>query len=271
MIRARRVDHARHRPVGRRQRPLHPPRSVRRRPARAGRGVPQRRCHRRPPARRDQLPQLRLARGSGGHVAVRRGRARAGRRLPAARDAGHRRQRQLLQPDRARPRSCRPRSIGVLGVIDDVARRARQAFDDGAQIFLLGDTRDEFGGSEWVDVIHGFLGGRPPRRRPRPRASCSPTSSSPACRTGLIDSAHDLSDGGLAQALVEAVPARRGSGRASTCPQDLDPFVALFSESAGRAMVSVRPHERGPVRRPVHRARAARTRRSGSSTCSAAP
>ena len=95
--------------VHRRQRPLHPPRPVRRRAARAGRGLPQRRRHRRPPARRHQLPQLRLARGPGGHVAVRRGGARARRRLPRARHPGHRRQRQLLQPDRDDRRSCRRR------------------------------------------------------------------------------------------------------------------------------------------------------------------
>src|SRR6185312_7732244 len=54
--------------------------------------------------------------------------------------------------------------IGVLGVIDDVARRVPSGFvNDNAQIFLLGDTRDEFGGSAWADAVHGFLGGLPPR------------------------------------------------------------------------------------------------------------
>jgi phosphoribosylformylglycinamidine synthase len=54
----------------------------------------------------------------------------------------------------------------------------------------------------------------------------------------LIDSAHDLSDGGLAQALVESC-LRGGIGARVWLPDELDPFVALFSESAGRAIVAV--------------------------------
>ncbi len=62
-------------------------------------------------------------------------------------------------------------------MIDDVTRRGRGGFDgDGAQIYLLGDTRDEFGGSEWAHVVHGHLGGRPPAVDLDPRASCWPTS-----------------------------------------------------------------------------------------------
>jgi phosphoribosylformylglycinamidine synthase len=54
----------------------------------------------------------------------------------------------------------------------------------------------------------------------------------------LLDSAHDVSEGGLAQALVEAA-LRGDSGARITLPSGLDPFVALFSESTGRAVVSV--------------------------------
>jgi phosphoribosylformylglycinamidine synthase II len=128
--------------------------------------------------------------------------------------------------------------IGVLGVIDDVTRRTGQGFHtDGGVIYLLGDTRDEFGGSEWMHVAHGFLGGRPPAvdlERERLLAdvliNCS--------RDGLIDSAHDLADGGLAQAIVEAC-LRGDSGARLVVPEGVDPFVWLFSESAGRAVVSL--------------------------------
>jgi phosphoribosylformylglycinamidine synthase len=128
--------------------------------------------------------------------------------------------------------------IGVLGVIDDVARRTPAGFrTDGALIYLLGDTRDEFGGSEWAYFVHGFLGGRPPAVdfvREQLLAdvliNCS--------RDGLIDSAHDLAEGGLAQALVEAT-LRGDSGARIVLPEDVEPFVALFSESTGRALVSV--------------------------------
>ncbi len=80
----RRGDRPRRRRRHRRQRPLRQARPVHRRPARARRGVPQRRGHRRRAARGHRLPELRLARGPGGHVAVRRGHPRPGRRLPGA-------------------------------------------------------------------------------------------------------------------------------------------------------------------------------------------
>jgi phosphoribosylformylglycinamidine synthase II len=128
--------------------------------------------------------------------------------------------------------------VGVLGVIDDVARRTRFGFHaDGSQIYLLGDTRDEFGGSEWMNSVHGMLGGRPPTvdlQRERLLADVLINSS----RDGLIDSAHDLSDGGLGQALVEAC-LRYGMGARIVLPDGVDPFVALFAESAGRAIVTV--------------------------------
>ena len=83
-----------------RQRPLRQARPVRRCPPGPGRGVPQCRGHRRRAGGRDQLPQLRFPRGRRSDVAVRRGGARARRRLPGTRHPGDRRQCELLQPDR---------------------------------------------------------------------------------------------------------------------------------------------------------------------------
>jgi phosphoribosylformylglycinamidine synthase subunit PurL len=59
-----------------------------------------------------------------------------------------------------------------------------------------------------------------------------------AAQEGLLSSAHDLSDGGLAIALAESC-LRGGRGARVTLPGD--PFTALFSESAARAIVSVQP------------------------------
>ena len=128
--------------------------------------------------------------------------------------------------------------IGVLGLIDDVSRRVGQAFrTDGAHIFLLGDTHDELGGSEWAYATHGFLGGRPPAvdlERERVLADVLID----AGTQGLLDSAHDLADGGLSQTLVECC-LHGDVGARITLPADEDAFVTLFSESAGRAVVSV--------------------------------
>src|SRR5450432_254921 len=87
--------------------------------------------------------------------------------------------------------------IGVLGVIDDVSTRRSIAFwADGEVIFLLGTTRDEFGGSEWAHVAHSHLGGRPPVvdfAAERALAALLVE----AARDGVVAAAHDVSDGGL--------------------------------------------------------------------------
>lgn len=128
--------------------------------------------------------------------------------------------------------------VGVLGVIDDVRTRLRSAFDtDGARVFLLGETREEFGGSAWADVVHGHLGGLPPRVDLAAEAALGEVLATAADR-GLAAAAHDLSDGGLAVALAES--ALRG-GLGLRVSVDGDAFTALFSESAARAVVAVRP------------------------------
>ncbi|MGW7487096.1 phosphoribosylformylglycinamidine synthase subunit PurL [Streptomyces sp. NPDC054786] len=128
--------------------------------------------------------------------------------------------------------------VAVLGVIDDVNRRTPIAFaDEGQLIYLLGDTREELGGSAWSQVVHDHLGGLPPKvdlERERLLADVLISAS----RDGMVDAAHDLSDGGLIQALVESC-LRGGKGARLVVPDGLDPFVLLFSESAGRAVVAV--------------------------------
>ncbi|HEY0402719.1 MAG TPA: AIR synthase-related protein, partial [Blastococcus sp.] len=123
--------------------------------------------------------------------------------------------------------------IGVLGVHADVRRRIPGGWRaDGERVLLLGETRPEFGGSAWASVVHGHLGGKPPvadlaaeRRLGELLASL----------TGLVSSAHDLADGGLAQTLAESA-LRYGVG--ARLRLDADPFTALFSESAARAVVT---------------------------------
>ena len=142
--------------------------------------------------------------------------------------------------------------VGVLGVLDDVSTRTpigftKPAVGEGDLIFLLGDTAVELSGSEWAWVAHQHLGGVPPRvDLARERALADVLAE--AARVGHLTSAHDISDGGLAQALVEAC-LRNGVGARIALPDEFSagsmPFVYLFSESAGRAVVAVpRGHER---------------------------
>ena len=132
--------------------------------------------------------------------------------------------------------------VGVLGIFDDVARRVPMGFappvGEGDVLFLLGETSCELSGSEWAWVTHGHLGGRPPRvdlvREQRLGALMARAS-----QAGHLGSAHDLSDGGLAQALAESC-LRRNVGAKVALPDDgSTPFVFLFSESASRVLVSI--------------------------------
>ncbi|UVE95287.1 phosphoribosylformylglycinamidine synthase subunit PurL [Dietzia sp. B32] len=129
--------------------------------------------------------------------------------------------------------------VGVLGVIDDVARRTPTAFGDtpGESIYLLGETRDELDGSIWAQVAHDHLGGLPPTVDLKWEATLARIMAT-SSKDGLITGAHDLSEGGLAQALVESALAGE-CGIRVVLPSDADPFVWLFSESAGRVIVSV--------------------------------
>ncbi len=130
--------------------------------------------------------------------------------------------------------------VGVLGVIDDVTRRTPTGFAAaGDAIYLLGETRDELAGSAWAGTVHDHLGGLPPVLDLEHEKRLADVLIL-ASRRAVLTSAHDLSDGGLAQALVES-SLRRGFGATVAVPDGLDPFVALFSESTGRVLVSVKP------------------------------
>ena len=295
----RREDRPRHRARHRRVRPLHRARPVRRRAARARRGVPQRRRHRRRP-RRPSATASTSARPRTRRVmwqfqqAV-RGLADGCAKLGIPVTGGN-----VSFYNQTGTTAILPTPVvGVLGVIDDVHRRIPTGLglEPGETLILLGDTADEFDGSIWSQVEHDHLGGVPPKvdlAREQLLADILLAGS----RDGLVSAAHDLSEGGLAQAVVEAALAgetgcrillpdgasgatgnsaraserreiRQGaqrsdgesagasgatgesagaSGATGNSPRasgatgestQRDPFVMLFSESAGRVLVSV--------------------------------
>ena len=128
--------------------------------------------------------------------------------------------------------------VGVLGVIDDVDRRTPIAWGpDGEVIYLLGQTSADFAGSEWAHVMHGHLGGTPPQVDLAGEALLADLCIA-GSRDGMLTAAHDVSDGGVAQALVE-MALRSGVGARVWVPDDLDPATFLWSESAGRVVVVV--------------------------------
>ncbi len=133
--------------------------------------------------------------------------------------------------------------VAVLGVVDDVRRRTRSGFAAaGERLLLLGETHEELSGSEWAHVVHGHLGGTPPRVDLAAERALAELLVE-AGQQGLVGSAHDLSDGGLGQALAESV-VRHGLGATVRLEGvATDPFVALTSESTARVLVSVAESE----------------------------
>ena len=133
--------------------------------------------------------------------------------------------------------------VGVLGVIDNVARRIPSGWqDDGNNIYLLGTTFDELDGSVWAKDIHDHLGGTPPKLDLKKEKELADLIHGASIQ-GLIESAHDLSEGGLAIAIIEAslrfnVGCRIWLGELMERDR-IDATAALFSESQSRVIVSV--------------------------------
>ena len=136
-------------------------------------------------------------------------------------------------------------------MLDDVRRRVPVGFAAADEVvLLLGVTRDELGGSEWAHHVHGHLGGLPPAVDLAAEQALAFLMAG-AAADGLVMAAHDVSDGGLAQTLVE-MALRRGVGATvSLSGVAAEPFVALFAESVARAVVSV---PRGRVEEMLGRA-----------------
>jgi phosphoribosylformylglycinamidine synthase len=133
--------------------------------------------------------------------------------------------------------------VGVLGVIDNVARRIPSGWqDDGNNIYLLGTTKDELDGSAWAETIHQHLGGKPPVVDLASEKKLADLIHGTAIQ-GMIEAAHDISEGGLAIAVVEAALRFNVGARIwldEVLERDnLDLTAALFSESQARVIVSV--------------------------------
>jgi phosphoribosylformylglycinamidine synthase subunit PurL len=131
-------------------------------------------------------------------------------------------------------------TIGMVGVIDDVAHITRSAFrEEGDAVVLLGRNTEELGGSEYLKVIHGTVAGDAPeidleRERRLQQALLE------AIRAGLVHSAHDVAEGGLAVALAESCI---GDGAAplglnARLEDTLDSAPLLFGEGQSRVVIS---------------------------------
>ena len=132
--------------------------------------------------------------------------------------------------------------VGMLGLIEDYRLLVQPGFPGaGLLVYLLGETFPELGGSEFAQVALRSVSGHPPALDLAREASLHQMLLE-AARGDLLASAHDCSDGGLAVALAESALAG-DTGFAVSLPGDEPWYVALFSESASRAVVSVAPEK----------------------------
>ena len=139
--------------------------------------------------------------------------------------------------------------ISAIGIVPDMRRTCTSHLKQpGNCIFLLGETREELGGS-LLGLLLGWNGGDPPSLPEEPLKRYRAVHA--AMQAGLVQSCHDLSEGGLAVALAEMclggrlgasvdIAAVIGSGFSHPC-------VPLFSETNGRLLLEVAPPDRAAL------------------------
>jgi phosphoribosylformylglycinamidine synthase len=131
--------------------------------------------------------------------------------------------------------------VGMVGLLDDLARRCPAGFqEEGDLVFLLGETREELAASQYWSLLGAKPEGRPPmvslEMERRLQAALLDS-----IGRGVLRSAHDVSDGGLLVALAEC---SLFGNLGLRCPSVIGPVsreAFYFGESQGRAIVSVQP------------------------------
>lgn len=136
--------------------------------------------------------------------------------------------------------------IGMVGLIEEAERTVTQWFQRaGDVILLLGKTREDLGGTEYLKVLHHREQGSPPLLNLQDEQAVQ------ACtirliRAGLVQSAHDCSDGGLAVALAECCisgPDGHVGAMVQLPLNGLRQDALLFGESQSRIVLSVKPEQ----------------------------
>ncbi|KLK99880.1 phosphoribosylformylglycinamidine synthase [Bacillus pumilus] len=132
--------------------------------------------------------------------------------------------------------------IGMVGLVEDTAHITTQSFQQaGDVIFVIGETKEEFAGSELQKMTEGRIYGKAPEidldvELTRQEALLA------AIQNGLVQSAHDVSEGGLGVALAESTFGTDGLG--AQIQLGLNSEASLFSETQSRFVVTVKPEHR---------------------------
>jgi phosphoribosylformylglycinamidine synthase II len=139
-------------------------------------------------------------------------------------------------------------TVGMVGLLEDVEKRVRMPFRrEGDVLAILGDTRDELGGSEFLRVLRGRDEGPCPELDLAAEKRLIDLLATLA-EAGTLASAHDVSDGGLAVALAECAMTS-GLGVDVALQSAIRPSAVLFGETTARALVSFGPEEERTIRK----------------------
>jgi len=132
-------------------------------------------------------------------------------------------------------------TVAMVGLIENLRKHITQWFKkEGDIIVLLGETKEELGGSEYLKLIHELVSGPPPYIDLEVEASLTNTLLQ-ASEMGIINSAHDLSEGGLAVAIAESCFTPNGPVGVKINPiyGRIREDAFLFGESQSRVIVSL--------------------------------
>ncbi len=129
--------------------------------------------------------------------------------------------------------------------MDDVSKATTQYFkDDGDVIILLGENKEELGGTEYLRVVHGLQKGLPPDIDLDAEKALQDAVLE-AIDARIVKSAHDCADGGLAVALAECC--FKGEAEPAGCEiaveGDIRKDALLFGESQSRIILSATPED----------------------------
>jgi phosphoribosylformylglycinamidine synthase len=137
--------------------------------------------------------------------------------------------------------------IGMLGLIDDLDKIMSSEFkNEGDYIYLIGSDREELGGSEYLRLLTGEITGEAPEIDIEEEKRLQATILK-CIREGVVNSAHDISEGGIAVCLAEKALASDGLGCEVLEDEDEADINAgkLFGESNSRVIVTVSPEKIG--------------------------
>ena len=140
--------------------------------------------------------------------------------------------------------------LGMVGLIEQADTAMTQWFkQEGDDVILLGATREDLGGSEYLKVVHAREQGSPPFLSLEAEQAVQ-TCVLGLIREGVVQSAHDCSDGGLAVALAECCmsgPDRALGAVVRLSPGRLRTDAVLFGESQSRVVLSAKPAHRQAI------------------------